>query len=407
HLISDKEYLTVCTTLIQSCKNLKKIILTDTSTSIKNIESFSPAITSFSKHFDTGDVEENEKAVIIYTAGTTGHPKGAMLSHRNIISNVLACTEEIEVTPKDKLLLILPMFHSFTFTVCIMMPISKGATIVALPSVKPFSDVIKSIIKYRVSIFIGIPKLYDILSEKKIPFFIRWLLNIRLCVSGSAPLSLTTLERFKENVKLPLLEGYGLSEASPVVALNPLCGEKKAGSVGLALKGVSVRIVDENMRDVRIGDVGEIAVKGDNVMLGYYNQPDATSETIIDGWLRTGDLGKTDQDNYIFIVKIKKNMLLVHGLNVYPREIEEVILAHPAIEEAAVVGLMDEHKNETPIGFVVVKPSNNVSPREIISLCREKLAGYKCPKRIIIIDKLPRSPLGKILKRELLSLIEK
>lgn len=354
-----------------------------------------------SDSFSAVDLNDDALAVIIYTSGTTGKPKGAMLSHKNLCSNAQTCVDMIKVTKRDRLLLILPMFHSFTFTVCMVMPIVKGASIIALRSVQPFTRVIRSVLKNRVSIFIGIPKIYDLLSEKKIPFWMRWIWNIRLFISGSAPLSVTTLERFNKNIGIPLLEGYGLSEASPVVALNPMDGERKPGSIGLPINGVEVKIVDDSISEVPVDCVGELAVRGDNVMLGYYKNPDATAETIRNGWLLTGDMAKKDKDGYLYIVDRKKDMVLVQGMNVYPREIEEVLHTHTSVAETAVIGINDPRKGEMVIAYVTLRESAQATSKELITFCRERLAAYKCPRKILFVDELPRSSIGKVLKRVL------
>ena len=351
-------------------------------------------------------INDSDTAVIVYTSGTTGYPKGAMLSHNNLIANVKSCSSFIKVVKKDKFLLALPMFHSFTFTACILMPLANGASIIALFSIQPFKEVLKNILLHGVTVFIGIPKLYDILSEKKVPWFIKIFLRIRTCISGSAPLSGQTLENFKKNIKLTLLEGYGLSEAAPVVAVNPLFGVQKAGSVGIPVPGVKVKIVDKDMNELPVGQPGEILVKGKNVMLGYYNKPEETKEIIIDGWLRTGDIGKLDKEGYIYIVDREKNMILSQGMNIYPREIEETILMHNAVEETAVIGIQDDKLNEIPIAFIVIKPNQSLGRKEILDFCKERLARYKCPRKFIFLEKLPRSGVGKILKNELLDIVK-
>jgi len=401
YLVSSSEFESHFEKLLTKCGKLKKILSVNNTPPHAQIDHPNISKENFSGENINANIDKNDAAVIIYTSGTTGYPKGAMLSHKNLVNNCTTCVEEINVSKKDRILLFLPMFHSFTFTVCMLLPLSRGACIVALPSVKPFSKVLKKILLNRVSIFIGIPKIYDILSTKKIPFWLKPLINLRLCISGSAPLSIDTIEQFKKNIGLILIEGYGLSEASPVVSLNPLYGVQKAGSVGLPIANVKVRIVDENMHDLPQGEVGELAVQGDNVMLGYYNKPVDTKETIKDNWLLTGDLGKIDEDGYLYIVDRKKNMILVQGMNVYPREIEEIIMSHPAVEETAVIGIDDKKHGEIPIAFIVIKPGYDVKSKEISTYCRERLAPYKCPRKINFLDKLPRSATGKILKKDL------
>jgi len=404
-LISSSEFKNHFSELV-TCPDLKNILLTDIPVTCEKTSLIPSDIGSFSSENLNANISENDPAIIIFTSGTTGYPKGAMLSHKNLVSNVLSCTQAINVTNKDRLLLALPMFHSFTFTVCILMPLAKGATIIGLPSIKPFSLVLKSILLNRITIFICIPKVYDIISEKKLPFFLRPFINIRLCISGSAPLSATTLQKFKKNIKLPLLEGYGLSETSPVVSVNPIFGEQKPGSVGLPVKGVEVKIFDDNLNELPLGESGEIAVKGDNVMIGYYKKPADTAEVLKNGWLLTGDIGKLDEDGYIYILDRKKDMILMQGMNIYPREIEEAILCHPYVEETAVVGIKDENHGEIPIAFIVLKEGRKLTNKEIAKFCREKLAAYKCPRKYLFLDKLPRSSVGKVLKKDLINILD-
>ncbi|MDD5557665.1 MAG: long-chain fatty acid--CoA ligase [bacterium] len=343
----------------------------------------------------------DDLSILIYTSGTTGRPKGAMLTHGNILSNVAGSGRAIEIRGRDRLLLVLPMFHSFTLTACIFMPVAVGARVIVVERVRSLRHLLARLIMRRVTLFIGIPHLYDMIAASGLPFWARPLLRLRLCVSGAAPLSAATLERFAARVRIPLLEGYGLSETSPVVSINPLRGVRKAGSVGRPIPGVDVRIVDGEGRELPPNESGEIAVRGPNVMRGYHNLPRETKETIRDGWLRTGDIGKMDEDGYIFILDRKKEMILFHGMNVYPREIEEVLYAHPDVAEAAVVGRSDRHRGEVPVAFVSLKEGGRARPADLVAHCRESLASYKVPHRMTIMERLPRTSTGKILKREL------
>ncbi|NQU11347.1 AMP-binding protein, partial [bacterium] len=270
-------------------------------------------------------VAADDLAVIIYTSGTTGKPKGAMLSHANIAANVASCIDALGGTDRDRVALLLPMFHSFMLTVCICTPLCLGAGIVLIRSVSPFKAALREMIRNRATIFIGIPQIFQALAQSPIPFYVHWLLRFRLAISGAAPLPRETLDAFSRKMRFPLLEGYGLSEAAPVVCINPVRGVRKPGSVGLPLAGVAVKIFDDQDRELPLGQVGEIVVRGPNVMRGYYNQPEATAESLRNGWLHTGDLGRQDDDGYTYIVDRRKEMLLVRGLNVYPREIEEVL----------------------------------------------------------------------------------
>ncbi len=236
------------------------------------------------------DIKDDDVAVIIYTSGTTGHPKGAMLTHKNLISNVEASIAAIKIKENDKFIIFLPMFHSFSFTVCVLIPLYCKCQLTIVKSIKPFGKIIKAIFFQRITIFVAIPQVYNVLANKKIPRIFLWLNPIRVCISGAAPLAEEVLIKFEKKFKIPLLEGYGLSETSPVVSVNPLDDVRKPRSVGIPLPGVSVKIVDENGKDLGIEEVGEIVVKGPNVMKGYYNRQKETDEIIKDGWLFTGDI---------------------------------------------------------------------------------------------------------------------
>ncbi len=350
-------------------------------------------------------IEPADLAVVIYTSGTTGKSKGAMLSHRNIASNVRSCIQALEETADDRLTLLLPMFHSFMLTVCIFTPLSMGAGIVLIKSVQPFKLAIKEIVRNRATILVGIPQLFQAMAQAKVPFWLHWVLRLRMAVSGAAPLPREALDGFERKFRFPLLEGYGLSEASPVVSFNPIRGARKAGSVGLPLPDIEVKILDEHGRELATGEVGEIVVRGPNVMLGYYNQPAETAATLRNGWLHTGDMGKKDADGYIYIVDRRKEMLLVRGMNVYPREIEEVLYTFPKVHEAAVVARPDEKRGEAPIAFVSATEGAELHTAEILRYCRERLADYKIPREVRILQKLPRTATGKIAKLELKKLL--
>jgi long-chain acyl-CoA synthetase len=354
---------------------------------------------------DIKHVDEDEVAVLLYTSGTTGFPKGAMLTHRNLISNAEACMKVMRVTGRDKILLFLPLFHSFSFTVCVILPILAGAGIVLLPSVKPFSRVIKSVFKDRVTFFVAVPTIYSILSRKRVPllmkYMIRFLTNIRACISGAAALPGKTLDAFERRFEVPLIEGYGLTEASPVVAVNPLMGVRKPSSVGTPLPGINVEVVGEDGGKISAGETGELIVKGPNVMKGYYNKRAETEEVIRDGWLHTGDMARIDKDGFIYIVDRKKDLVIVNGMNVYPREIEDTINQHPLVEDSAMVGVSDGRGSEVTILFIKKNVDVSLSDKELIEYMKGKIARFKIPGRIIFVDEFPRTATGKIKKNEL------
>ncbi len=346
----------------------------------------------------------DEVAMIIYTSGTTGKPKGAMLTHANFIANAEQCIGMVtSLSRRDVFLCLLPMFHSFAWTVCVILPIYLGSKIVIAESIQPFSDVIRQIFRQRVSIFVAVPPIYAALL--RIPFWwpLRWINPLRICISGAAALPVPVHQKFEKKFGIPLMEGYGLTEASPVVALNP---EKKRlpGSIGKALPGIELRIVGESGETLAQGEVGEICIRGANVMKGYYHQEEATQEAFLDPqrqWLRSGDVGFIDSDGYVHISDRKKDLIIVKGLNVYPKEVEDVLLEHPAVHEAAVIGIQDDTGDEIVRAYVTLKEGAQADKQELLKLCRTKLAPYKCPKDLEIRKELPKNTLGKILKREL------
>ncbi len=402
-LITSRAYLDMAQELRLRLDSLKYIV--STTRTMDDVLDFHRITTEKTQELDKILFSPYELAVILYTSGTTGYPKGAALSHYNLISNAIDCASAIKVSCKDTLICILPLFHSFAATVCMNLPIFVGAKTVLMKSVRPFKRVIRAIRKNRVSVFVGVPSIYNILKEIKLPRILRSpLINlfnpVRICISGAAALPTETFKKFEEKFRIPLLEGYGLTEASPVVTINPLTGKRKAGSIGLSLsKNIEFKIVDDKGNVLGIDRVGELLVKGPNVMLGYYKQEGATAETIKDNWLYTGDLAKFDQDGYVYIVGRKKEMINVRGLNVYPREIEEVLYQNPKVKEAAVIGIADVHKGEVPKGFVVLKEGEAATEHEIIQYLRERLANYKIPKGIEFRVSLPKNTTGKILKR--------
>lgn len=344
----------------------------------------------------------DDLACIIYTSGTTGKPKGAMLSYKNMFSNVVTGNMIFNIKQKDRFIVYLPMFHAFTLTIMVLLPLYSGSSIVSVKSVFPFSNVLKQTLLRRVTIFLGVPTVYNAMLKARIPWYFMWFNKIRLFISGSAPLSAKTVEDFQKKFKKGvLLEGYGLSECSPAVAINRQ-EKQKALSVGLALPSYKIKIVNDEMLEVPTGEVGEIIVKGDCVMQGYYNRQDATDETIVNGWVLTGDLGKMDDENFLYIVDRKKDLIISKGINIYPREIEEIFAMHEDIDASAVIGIKDETGDEDAVAFIELKDEAEalleVSYKKFL---RIHLANYKIPKKIYIVEELPRNATGKVLKRVL------
>ncbi|HXT42336.1 MAG TPA: AMP-binding protein, partial [Candidatus Angelobacter sp.] len=280
---------------------------------------------------------ETDLAFIIYTSGTTGRPKGAMLTHGNLLCNVESCRQVLETVDLDRFVVLLPMFHSFMLCVGVLLPMTTGCSVLLIKSLHPPKNVIQEIISREATILPAIPQFFRTLAAIHVPS------NnpLRLCISGAAPLPVEILKEFNERFSIPLIEGYGLSEASPVVSLNPIRGPWKAGSIGIPVSNVEVTVQNDHGAILPVGEVGEICVRGGNVMQGYWNQPEETAKALRNGWLLTGDVGFKDKDGYFFITDRKKDMLLVNGINVYPREIEEVIYQFAGVKEVAVIGQPD------------------------------------------------------------------
>jgi len=320
-----------------------------------------------------------------------------MLSHGNLLHNVNSCRIVLETVELDRMAVLLPLFHSYMLTVGVLLPLLVGGTIVLVKSLSQTKLILQELCLRQATILPAIPPLYRALASSPTPLK----LPFRLCISGSAPLPLQVLQEFEAKYQLPLIEGYGLSEASPVVAKNPIHGVHKAGSIGLPITNVELSAQDDAGRILGPGEVGELCVRGGNVMLGYWNQPEETAKAFRNGWLLTGDVGYHDADGYFYITDRKKDMLLVNGNNVYPREIEEVIHQFPGVKETAVIGVPDTRRGEQPVAFVSANEGLTLNERELIQFVREKLADYKVPKRVVFLPALPRNATGKILKTTL------
>jgi long-chain acyl-CoA synthetase len=360
------------------------------------VEEFASAGPPDSQSSTANQQAESNLAVIIYTSGTTGRPKGAMLSHGNLLHNVESCRIILETVEGDRLAVLLPLFHSYMLTVGLLLPLLVGGSLVLVKSLNQPHHILQEICQRRATILPAIPQFYRTLTHAPVGT-----LPFRVCVSGAAPLPVQVLKDFEAKFKIPLIEGYGLSEASPVVTKNPLRGDHKPGSIGLPIPNVEVSVQDDEGRMLGTNEVGEICVRGGNVMLGYWNKPEETAKVIRNGWLLTGDIGYRDADGYYFITDRKKDMLLVNGINVYPREIEEVIYQFPGVKEAAVVGIVDARKGEQAIAFVVANEAVTLDEKGLLQFLKGKLADYKLPKRIIGLAALPRNATGKVLKTSL------
>jgi long-chain acyl-CoA synthetase len=303
----------------------------------------------------------------------------------------------LEAVDVDRFALVLPMFHSFMLTVCILLPLLVGGSIVLVRSLHPPKNLLLEILRHRATVLPAIPQLFRALAGVPPPPN----LSLRLCISGAAPLPVDTLQEFNARWPARLIEGYGLSEASPVVSLNPIRGVQKPGSIGLPIPEVEISIRDDAGRELPRGQVGELCVRGGNVMRGYWQRPEETARTLRDGWLYTGDVGYMDADGYTFITDRKKDMLLVNGINVYPREIEEVIYRFPGVKEAAVIGRPDPRRGEQPVAFVALNDGQTLDTAALHAFLKEHLADYKLPRLILQVPALPRNATGKVLKTEL------
>ncbi len=374
---------------IQNALDIKVIVLD---------EDFKNSISKVSAENFEDFNDQEAISTFLYTSGTTGKQKAAMLTHKNLVFNSEQCRLGLKGKPEDNYMCVLPMFHVFAFTACVLMPLWSGATVTIMESFQP-KEVVESLIRDRITVFMGVPAMYVVLLEagkNNVGFP-----DLRLAVSGGAALPVEIFRQAKEILKLPVVEGYGLTEASPAVSFNPLDGAQKEGSIGLPLPYEECRIIDENDMELPVGEVGELAVRGDNVMLGYFRQEEETKRTLRNGWLHTGDMAKKDEEGYIYIVDRKKDMVIVGGLNVYPREVEEIIYQYSKVKEAAVIGLEDKLRGEYVKAFVVLKEGETCTARELLRYMRERLAAYKLPREIDFITELPKNSAGKILKRVL------
>ena len=342
------------------------------------------------------EVAEAAPALYLYTSGTTGRPKGVVLSHGNLVSNVRACQTAGDFDSSDTFLCLLPFFHTYAITGTFLLPVLNGSKMVLVDRFQP-AKVLNLIAEHRVTCFLAIPSMYRVLAGTETECDVG---SLRFPISGGEPLPVAVAQAFRARFDIDVFEGYGMTEASPVVSLN-VPGGRKLGTVGRPLPGVEVRVRDDQGQAVPDGEVGELVVRGDLVMQGYHNLPDETASTVIDGWLHTGDLGTLDSDGFVTITGRKKELIISAGENIFPREIEEALVQHPLVAEVAVIGVPDEVRGEVPKAFVILTDSAAVDEKELRSFCRGKIANYKIPKTFQIVDDLPRNPTGKVLKRML------
>jgi long-chain acyl-CoA synthetase len=344
------------------------------------------------------DRADDDLAVILYTSGTTGPPKGAELTHANLAGNARTTAETLlESTTDDVVMGCLPLFHVFGLTCGLNTTVLRGSTLTLIPRFDG-AKALSVIERDKVTIFEGVPTMFSamLLSDDAGKVDVS---SLRLCVSGGSAMPVEVMRSFEETFGCIILEGYGLSETSPVASFNHPHAERKPGSIGTPIAGVEMRLVDDDGKDVRAGEVGEIAIRGENVMKGYWQRPEDTAKSIPDGWFRTGDLARQDDDGYFFIVDRKKEMIIRGGYNVYPREIEEALYEHPAVAEVACIGIAHPELGEEVAAAVALKPGASVDVEELRNFVKERVAAYKYPRQLWLVDALPKGPTGKILRR--------
>lgn len=362
--------------------------------------SFLPGLADHSVADAVVDRDGSDTAVILYTSGTTGTPKGAELTHANLARNAEVTTDTLlKLTPDDVIFGGLPLFHSFGQTVTLNTAVRAGASVTMLPRFDP-AAALATMSAHGVTIFAGVPTMYTALVAAFAGSGFD-ASTLRVCVSGGAALPVEILHAFEKAYDCSILEGYGLSETSPVASFNHPDAVRKPGSIGTPIAGVRMRVQDDEGREVPTGQVGEIAIAGHNIMKGYWQKPDATAAAIADGWFRTGDMGRVDQDGYYFVVDRKKDLIIRGGYNVYPREIEEVLYEHPAVAEAAVIGVPHPSLGEEVTAVIALKSGATDTPEDIRDFVKNQVAAYKYPRAVHVVDTLPKGPTGKILKREI------
>lgn len=406
YIINDSNSTLFCTTphyrkmlepVWDNLKGIKKLILT----SSENKEAW-PGALLLDELIAAGDpayassVKPDDIASMIYTSGTTGHPKGVLLNHANIIYNSYVAPRYIDLQSDDVSMCIMPLFHVNAQIASMMATMQAGATVVLEEMFKPRSF-IAMLKKYKCTTFSGVPTIYNYLNDMKeaegedLSF-------LKACICGAAPMPVEVFQKFEEKFGAKIIEGYGLSEGTCVSSLNPLNGVRKIGSIGIPIQGQEMAIWDEDGKELPDGEIGEIVIKGPNVMQGYYNNDEATQKSVQNGWLRTGDQGYRDQDGYYFISGRKKEMIIRGGENIYPKEIEEVLYEHEDIQDAAVVGLPDKKYGEEVAAFIVPRPGSSLTDKDVKQYLRKKVADYKRPRLIEIVYDLPRTATGKIQK---------
>ncbi|MGH2709852.1 MAG: long-chain-fatty-acid--CoA ligase [Actinomycetota bacterium] len=399
-VISGPEHLTTVAQVRDGVAELEHVFVTGPGPAPAGVRSYEEALRVSSEPSPV-DVVEEDLALLAYTAGTTARPKGAMLTHGNLLANLeqMAQVPALAEAETDVVLLALPLFHIYALNVVLGITIREGATAVLVERFDPVAT-LELVQLHKVTVLFGAP-----------PMFSAWLQaagsrdfdlsSVRLAVSGAAALPGDVLTAFRRRLGVTIWEGYGLTETAPAVTSNALGDVAKPDSIGLVLPGVELRLVDDHGREIEEGDPGEIVIRGPNVFKGYWNRQEESDAAFSDGWLRTGDIAYRDQDGYLFIVDRTKDIIIVSGFNVFPKEVEEAIGRHPKVAEVAVIGVPDERTGEAVKAHVVAEPGQSVTEEEILDHCRETLARFKWPKSVELVDELPRHVTGKVLRRAL------
>lgn len=349
-------------------------------------------------------VTPDDCAVLLYTGGTTGVPKGVMLTHKNLIANCvqgLNWLYEAEYA-NEIILAALPVFHSFGHTCCMCFSVYAACTLVLIPDPRNTKDILQNVTKHKATMAPGVPAMYvNMINYTGLKTYD--ISSIKYCFSGAAPMPVEVLEEFEKVTGGIILEGFGMTETSPVTHINPMSGQRKVGSIGMPLPDTVAKVVDveTGSKEVPPGDVGELIVKGPQIMKGYWRKPEETNTVLKNGWMYTGDLATMDEEGFFFIVGRKKDMIISSGFNVYPREIEEVLYEHPKVKDASVIGIPHKKRGETVKAFIVLKEGETATEKEIIQHCKQHVAAYKVPTSVEFRDKLPKTMVGKVLRRKL------
>ncbi|MER5626663.1 long-chain fatty acid--CoA ligase [Streptosporangium sp. NPDC002544] len=385
----------------EGCELFFVLPATPLATESEHGESFWAALGGMSGEFETVQTEPDDTAAILYTSGTTGQPKGAVLTHMNMLTNTIVSDEMFPTDPEgDVSFAVLPLFHSFGQTAVMNVSVRRRATLVLQPRFEP-GEALELMRREKVTMFAGVPTMFWALLSKIHADGAEAPSTLRVAVAGGASCPIEVLKDFEGTFGIPILEGYGLSETSPVASFNQLGRPTRPGTIGFPIWGVQMRLVDDGWNTIEGEGPGEIAIRGHNVMKGYYGRPEATEEVMRGGWFRTGDIATRDEDGYYAIIDRTKDMIIRGGFNVYPRELEEVLMTHPAVSLVAVVGVPHDSHGEEVKAYVIPAPGATVSEDELVAWCKENMAAYKYPRIIEFRESLPMTATGKILKREL------